>query len=121
MRMRLPVRDAATAISTAMLENMPSRRTLLRMASAGTLAVVAGNHLGSRARAQRRFPGRMRVLHASPDLSKVEVLFNDSKVLDGFQYGQVSDRFDLDPGLVRVIVRRDRLFINDRSSLSSCR
>jgi hypothetical protein len=55
----------------------------------------------------------MRVLHASPDLGKVEVLFDDAKVLDEFQYGQVSNWVDLDPGLVRVIVQRDRLFIND--------
>ena len=96
-----------------MLENMQSRRGLLRVASAGALAAVAGSRVGSRTLAQSRFPGRMRVLHASPDLGKVEVLFNDDEVLDEFQYGQVSDWVDLDPGLVRVIVRRDRLFIND--------
>jgi hypothetical protein len=113
MRMRLPAHDAATEGPMAMFESMQSRRGLLRVAGAGALAVVAGSRLGSRTQAQSRFPGRMRVLHASPDLGKVEVLFNDSEVLDEFQYGQVSNWIDLDPGLVRVLVRRDRLFIND--------
>jgi hypothetical protein len=59
------------------------------------------------------FPGRFRVLHAAPDLGKIEVLFNDAKQLDEFAYGQYSDWIDVDPGLVRITVRRDRLFIND--------
>ena len=113
MPIRLPIDDNAMEIPGTMLENMQSRRGLLRVASAGALAVVAGNHLAYRTLAQPRFPGRMRVLHASPDLGKVEVLFNNNEVLDEFEYGQVSNWVDLDPGLVRVTVRRDRLFIND--------
>jgi hypothetical protein len=77
------------------------------------MAVIAANGFASQALAQSRFPGRMRVLHASPDLGKIEVQFNDDEVLDEFPYRQVSNWIDLDPGLVRVIVRRDRLFIND--------
>jgi hypothetical protein len=41
------------------------------------------------------------------------LLFNGDKKLDEFTYGQVSDWIEVDPGLVRIIVQRDRLFIND--------
>jgi hypothetical protein len=90
-----------------------SRRGLLRLAGAGAFVVVAGNRFASRARAQSVFQGGIRVLHAAPDLGKVEVAFNDEEVLDEFDYGQASGWIGLDPGLVRVTIRRDRLFIND--------
>jgi hypothetical protein len=41
------------------------------------------------------------------------VLFNGEKKLDEFEYAQTSDWIDVDPGLVRITVQRDRLFIND--------
>ena len=77
------------------------------------MALAFGGRLSTPAYAQSRFPGRFRVLHASPDLGKIEVLFNGEKKLDEFEYGQASDWIDVDPGLVRITVQRDRLFIND--------
>jgi hypothetical protein len=90
-----------------------SRRRLLQFAGAGAFAIVAGDHFGPRVWAQSQFQGAIRVLHVAPDLGKVEVLFNDEKVLDEFDYGRASGWIALDPGLVRVTIRRDRLFIND--------
>lgn len=90
-----------------------SRRKLLQLVCTGAFTVVAGNHCGTRVQAQSRFQGSIRVLHAAPDLGKVEVVFNDAEVLDEFEYGQASGWIALDPGLVRVTIRRDRLFIND--------
>lgn len=90
-----------------------SRRSVFRLAGAGAAALAVTSGFGAAARAQPLFPGRMRVLHGAPDLGKVEVLFNDDKVLDEFEYGKLSDWEDVDPGLVRITVRRDRLLIND--------
>lgn len=90
-----------------------SRRDLLRLTSGGAMALVFGSRISAPVYAQSRFPGRFRVLHASPDLGKIEVLFNGEKKLDEFAYAQVSDWIDVDPGLVHITVQRDRLFIND--------
>jgi hypothetical protein len=90
-----------------------SRRGLLGLASAGAMALALRGRFSISAYAQTAFPGRFRVLHASPDLGKIEVLFNGEKKLDEFQYGQASDWIDVDPGLVRITVQRDRLLIND--------
>src|SRR4051812_9120644 len=90
----------------------PSRRGVLRAAGAGTLAAVLGGRFGSLAAAQASFPTRIRVLHAAPELGKVEVLFNGEKKLDEFNYGTTSDWIQVDPGVVRATVRRDRAGIN---------
>jgi hypothetical protein len=92
---------------------LQSRRRLLQLVCTGAFTVVAGDRFASGAWAQSLFQGSIRLLHASPDLGKVEVAINDAKVLDEFDYGQESDWIALDPGLVRVTIRRDRLFIND--------
>lgn len=90
-----------------------SRRSILRLAGVGAGLLLVGGRLPEAAGAQAMFPGKLRVLHGAPDLGKIEVLFNGDKKLDEYQYGQVSDWIDVDPGLVRIDVRRDRLLIND--------
>jgi hypothetical protein len=52
------------------------------------------------------------VLHAAPQLGKVEVLFDGQEKLDEFDYGTTSDWIEVKPGVVRTTVRRDRAGIN---------
>jgi hypothetical protein len=84
----------------------------LRLVGAG---VVVGIALGRRERlaaAQTPFPTRIRVLHAAPELGKVEILFNGNEELDEFDYGTISDWIEVNPGTLRTTVRRDRFGIN---------
>ena len=89
-----------------------SRRGMLRVAGAGIVASVVSHRFGMPALAQDPFTTRVMVLHAAPGLGQVEVLFNGDELLDEFDYGQTSDWLDIDPGSVRVTVRRDRFGIN---------
>lgn len=109
--MNAKLRDDGVAVVSDTVRQ--SRRGMLRLTGAGALALVFGGGLPAPAQAQSKFPGRFRVLHAAPDLGKIEVLFNFNKQLDEFEYGQASDWVDVDPGLVRITIQRDRLFIND--------
>jgi hypothetical protein len=45
-------------------------------------------------------------------LGKIEVLFNGDEVLDEFEYGTTSDWIEVQPGVVRGTIRRDRGGIN---------
>jgi hypothetical protein len=101
------------SVASVLKEIRQSRRSVLRLSGAGAALLVVGGRLPAAANAQAMFPGKFRVLHGAPDLGKVEVYFNGDKKLDEFQYGQVSDWLDIDPGLVRIEIRRDRLLIND--------
>ncbi len=89
-----------------------SRRSVLRAVGAGAVATLLAGRLGTAVRAQSPFPTRVQVLHASPPLGKVEVLFNGQKKLDEFTYGTTSDWIEVDPGVVRVTISRDRVGIN---------
>ena len=89
-----------------------SRRGVLRLAGAGAAAVLVNGKVHGLARAQSTFPTRVRVLHASPELGKVEVLFNGQEKLDEFEYGTTSDWIEVEPGVVRTTIRRDRAGIN---------
>jgi len=91
---------------------MTSRREALRMAVAGAIAAGAASRLTLSAQAQTTFPTRVRVLHASPELGQVEVLFNGSEELDEFDYAQTSDWITVDPGTLRMTIRRDRAGMN---------
>lgn len=55
---------------------------------------------------------RVMVLHASPDLGKVEVHINYDEVLDEFEYGDQSDWIDFAPGGARVTITADRAGFN---------
>jgi hypothetical protein len=55
---------------------------------------------------------RVQVLHASPDLSKCEVNINYDEVLDEFEYGDLSDWIDFEPGGARVTITADRAGFN---------
>jgi hypothetical protein len=55
---------------------------------------------------------RVQVLHASPDLGKVEVFINNDEVLDEFEYGDQSDFIDFEPGGARVTITADRAGFN---------
>jgi Domain of unknown function (DUF4397) len=55
---------------------------------------------------------RVQILHASPDLDKVEVHINYDEVVDEFTYGQQSDWIDFQPGAPRVTITADRAGFN---------
>lgn len=55
---------------------------------------------------------RVRILHASPELGKVEVHINYDEVVDEFTYGQESDWIDFQPGAARVTITADRAGFN---------
>jgi len=55
---------------------------------------------------------RVMVLHASPDLGKVEVFINNEEVLDEFEYGDQSDFIDFEPGGARLTITADRAGFN---------
>lgn len=55
---------------------------------------------------------RVKILHASPDLGKVEVAINYDEVLDEYEYGDESDWIDFQPGGARVTITADRAGFN---------
>jgi Domain of unknown function (DUF4397) len=55
---------------------------------------------------------RVKILHASPDLGKVEVHINNDQVLNEFTYGELSDWIDVEPGGDRVTITQDRAGFN---------
>jgi len=55
---------------------------------------------------------RVMILHASPDLGKVEVAINYDEVVDEFEYGDQSDWIDFQPGGARVTITADRAGFN---------
>jgi len=55
---------------------------------------------------------RVQILHASPDLGKCEVHINYDEVLDEFEYGDMSDWIDFEPGGARVTITADRAGFN---------
>jgi hypothetical protein len=104
----MPSSQSASTTETA----MTSRRDALRLAVSAAIAAGAASHLRLSAWAQTTFPTRVRVLHASPELGQVEVLFNGNEELDEFDYGQTSDWITVDPGVLRMTIRRDRAGMN---------
>src|SRR5215203_3926831 len=55
---------------------------------------------------------RVQLLHAAPDVGKVEVHINYDEVADEFTYGQQSDWVDFQPGAPRVTITADRAGFN---------
>jgi hypothetical protein len=55
---------------------------------------------------------RVQILHASPELGKIEVHINYDEVVDEFEYGDLSDWINLDPGGNRVTITQDRAGFN---------
>jgi hypothetical protein len=55
---------------------------------------------------------RVQILHASPDLGKIEVHINNDEVLDEFEYGDLSDWIDIEPGSNRLTITYDRAGFN---------
>jgi len=55
---------------------------------------------------------RVVILHAAPDVGKVEVHINYDEVADEFTYGQQSDWVDFQPGAPRVTITADRAGFN---------
>ena len=60
-------------------------------------------------------PTRAVVLHADWSLGPVDVYINQDEVLHAFEYGQVSDWIDFEPGSVRVTITTDRSGLNYNS------
>jgi hypothetical protein len=61
---------------------------------------------------QSAFETRVQILHASPDLGKVEVHINYDEVVDEFEYGDMSDWINIDPGSNRFTITYDRAGFN---------
>src|SRR5215212_4851849 len=55
---------------------------------------------------------RVQLLHASPDVGKVEVHINYDEIVDEFTYGQLSDLAEFQPGAPRVTITADRAGFN---------
>jgi Domain of unknown function (DUF4397) len=55
---------------------------------------------------------RVMWLHAGPSTGKVEVHINNDEVLDEFEYSDLSEWIDLDPGSNRVTITADRAGFN---------
>jgi Domain of unknown function (DUF4397) len=55
---------------------------------------------------------RVVFLHAATSLGKVEIRLNGDKKVDNFEYGDVSDWVNLDPGTVEVQINQERRGIN---------
>src|SRR5262249_37015133 len=90
----------------------PSRRELLRLTGATSLAIILSRLETSPARAQTPFPSRVRVLHASPAVGKIEVHINGQEELDEFTYGLGSDWLGVPPGTARIAMHRHRAGFN---------
>ena len=61
---------------------------------------------------QPAFETRVQILHASPDLGKIEVHINYDEVVDEFEYGDMSDWINIDPGSNRFTITYDRAGFN---------
>ena len=55
---------------------------------------------------------RVVVLHADWSLDQIDVYINHDEVLHAFEYGQVSDWIDFEPGSVRITITTDRSGLN---------
>jgi|SwirhisoilCB3_FD_contig_31_1172122_length_917_multi_4_in_0_out_0_1 hypothetical protein len=94
------------------------RPTILRKAILLLSALVLLGGMGIAAAGQTlaqeeaTFQTRARFLHANTDGAKVEVFLNGEGVLDEFQYGDISDWIDVDPGSVRLTITADRAGFN---------
>ncbi len=87
-----------------------SRRTF---ASGVALTVAAGAlSLKASGAGAQDIQTRVQVLHAGTDVGKIEVHINGNEVLDEFEYGDLSDWIDLDPGTVRFTITVDRAGFN---------
>ncbi len=67
---------------------------------------------GFRPAAAQEIQTRVQVLHAAPGLGKIEVHINNQEVLDEFEYGDLSDWIDLQPGSDRLTITQDRAGFN---------
>jgi len=102
---------------------LTTRRRLIRSAAVAA-PVVAVGALGVRgasvALAQDATPTpgtvtvetKLRVLHVASDLGKVEVHINGDEKLDEFNYGDLGDWMDIDPGSAEVLITVDRAGFN---------
>jgi hypothetical protein len=55
---------------------------------------------------------RVQFLHAGTGVGKVEIRLNGDKKVDNFNYGDLSDLIDIDPGAVELQINEDRRGIN---------
>jgi hypothetical protein len=61
---------------------------------------------------QPTFETRARFVHADTEGGQYEVFLNGDEVVDQFNYGDVSDWIDVDPGSVRLTLTMDRAGFN---------
>jgi Domain of unknown function (DUF4397) len=90
-------------------------RTVVGMLLVATFVLALAAPVGLQSAAAQEdvaIQTRVQILHASPDLGKVEVHINNNEVLDEFVYGNLSDWIDIDPGSDRVTITQDRAGFN---------
>jgi hypothetical protein len=89
-------------------------RTVVAMLLVATvvLALAAPVGLQSAAAQDVSIQTRVQILHASPELGKIEVHINYDEVVDEFEYGDLSDWTNIDPGGNRVTITQDRAGFN---------
>jgi len=92
--------------------------TRRRFTATGLAALLVGGGVSlpvaSRALAQDQptFETRARFLHANTDGNQYEVFIDGNEVIDEFNYGDVSDWIDVNPGSVRLTLTHDRAGFN---------
>jgi hypothetical protein len=90
-----------------------SVKSLIRLPFALTfLLLLSGLPFAAQGTAAQEFPTQLQILHAGPDVGKVEVHINGEGVADEFEYGDMTDWIDLDPGTARLTITVDRAGFN---------
>lgn len=79
-----------------MTTKQPRRTVLKAVGLAGSTALVGGSATGTVLADEHQ--AYVRVAHASPDAPAVDVFVNEEAVLEGVEFGTISDYLELDPG-----------------------
>ena len=93
-----------------MRDQTATRRRIIQGASVIGVAGLVGSSLVT-AQEETPTPGEeslVRVAHTSPDAPAVDVLLDDSTVLRGLEFGEVSDYAGVQPGSYRLRVVADQ-------------
>jgi len=97
------------------LRNASTTRRQFTASGLGALLLGGGAGLVAApvlAQDQPTFVTRARFLHADTEGGQYEVYLNSDGVIDEFNYGDVSDWIDVDPGSVRLTLTLDRAGFN---------
>jgi hypothetical protein len=87
-------------------------RAVIALLLVATMLVAPVGFRSATAQDDLAIQTRVQILHASPDLGKCEIHINYDEVLDEFEYGDMSDWIEFDPGGARVTITADRAGFN---------